>query len=204
MLSGESLLGLFLEDPINGTSSTSSILPPHSAMQCQQIVEWGGSPSESMLGFIPEGSGLVKSYVLGVDQPTYRIVIEGKSQECLAQDTLYPTQTIWVHSIIRWIRPCVAKQPIKLSRPPVPGSIWWHDSQGHSMPLPDEVWSMEHHQLTVSQSGFVSYAPIFKTWVQSLSVTTQEWTFQSQWRLELQEWPAPKNQGLISDNSFIN
>lgn len=190
MIHRESLLGIFLEDPCchDTAQAPVSIVPPHSAMQCQQTIQWMHESNKSV-GFIPDKTSDIKSYYLHGNAPPCLIIIEGKGQECLAQDMVYPTLTVWVHSIIRWMRPCQANTAIALDRPPVPGSLWWHDEEGNGAPLSDAVWDAHRRILVVPQAGFVSYAPVLKTWVQSCVVTSEEWAFQSKWTLTLQEWP---------------
>jgi len=188
MTNSESLLGIFLTDPWDTPDQPPSILPAHSAMKCQQTIQWWQEANKSA-GFAPVQGSEIKSYYVQGNQHPCRITIEGSGQECLSHDLLYPTLTLWIHSIIRWIRPCNTNEAIPLNRPPVKGSLWWHDHEGNSTPLSDDAWLQDQRLLIVPQTGFVSYAPVLKTWVQSCVVSSEEWTFQSKWTLELQEWP---------------
>jgi hypothetical protein len=184
-------LCIFLHDPDPwgnnaNTRPPQSILPLGSARNCRQTLAALDQPDT----FYPPENGQEKTYALHGNvaaHKKYTAIIECQDAYPPAYDDLWPQRVLWIYSAVRMM---VLHHPGTsgvLSRIPVPKTFIFHNKHGEEKPLPDMVWDNETKKITWGQAGFISYTPILKMGVQSMTLCAKEWEASSTWKLHLKE-----------------
>jgi hypothetical protein len=184
-------LRIFLDDPDPwakgaGKGYVHSILPVGSARNCRQTLAALDMPDI----FYPLEHGAEKTYALHGDvmaHKKYTVTIECQDAYPPAYDNLWPQKMVWIYSSVRMMVMHDPDKPAVLSRMPVPNTFIFHNKQGGEQVLPDTIWEYTSQKITWDQAGFISYAPILKMGVQSMTLCAKEWEAASTWKLNLKE-----------------
>lgn len=184
-------LKIFLQDPDPWSPEVKrrrvpSILPPGSARYCTQTLR----TQEPLETFCPPGSQELKTYALHGDVNAfkrYTCLIEGKDHYLPAYAGLWPRTILWIYSAVRMMVLCEGDTPLPLAHVPLPESMIFHHGTGQEEFLPDGAWNPAKKTLLWGESGFISYVPILKMRVQSMTLSSQEGEALSPWTLALEE-----------------